>query len=145
MYKRQEAGRPDSITKEKLQMIRKYPVTRISVNPQTMNQETLDIIGRRHTVEETKKAFALARECGFDNINMDLIVGLPGEDKEKVAHTLDEVRALAPDSLTVHSLAVKLSLIHIYFAYRTETSRSRCGYLYSGQDQRWLRSAQPAD
>lgn len=102
-----EAGRPDSITKEKLQMIRKYPVTRISVNPQTMNQETLDIIGRRHTVEETKKAFALARECGFDNINMDLIVGLPGEDKEKVAHTLDEVRALAPDSLTVHSLAVK--------------------------------------
>ena len=88
-------------------MIRKYPVTRISVNPQTMNQETLDIIGRRHTVEETKKAFALARECGFDNINMDLIVGLPGEDKEKVAHTLDEVRALAPDSLTVHSLAVK--------------------------------------
>ena len=102
-----EAGRPDSITKEKLQMIRKYPVTRISVNPQTMNQETLDIIGRRHTVEETKNAFALARECGFDNINMDLIVGLPGEDREKVAHTLEEVRALAPDSLTVHSLAVK--------------------------------------
>ena len=102
-----EAGRPDSITKEKLQMIREYPVTRISVNPQTMNQETLDIIGRRHTVEETKNAFALARECGFDNINMDLIVGLPGEDKEKVAHTLEEVRTLAPDSLTVHSLAVK--------------------------------------
>ncbi len=102
-----EAGRPDSITKEKLQMIRKYPVSRISVNPQTMNQETLDIIGRRHTVEETRNAFMLARECGFDNINMDLIVGLPGEDKEKVAHTLDEVRALAPDSLTVHSLAVK--------------------------------------
>ena len=78
-----EAGRPDSITKEKLQIIRKYPVSRISVNPQTMNQETLDIIGRRHTVEETRNAFMLARECGFDNINMDLIVGLPGEDKEK--------------------------------------------------------------
>ncbi len=102
-----EAGRPDSITREKLQVIRQYPVTRISVNPQTMNQETLDIIGRRHTVEETKKAFLLARECGFDNINMDLIVGLPGEDKEKVAHTLDEIRVLKPDSITVHSLAVK--------------------------------------
>lgn len=102
-----EAGRPDSITKEKLQMIRNYPVTRISVNPQTMNQETLDIIGRRHTVEETRTAFALARECGFDNINMDLIVGLPGEDKEKVEHTLSAVRALGPDSITVHSLAVK--------------------------------------
>ena len=102
-----EAGRPDSITREKLMMIRNYPVTRISVNPQTMNQETLDIIGRRHTVQETEQAFKLARECGFDNINMDLIVGLPGEDKAMVEHTLEEVRRLAPDSLTVHSLAVK--------------------------------------
>ena len=102
-----EAGRPDSITRAKLMMIRNYPVTRISVNPQTMNQETLDIIGRRHTVDETKAAFALARECGFDNINMDLIVGLPGEDRSMVENTLKEVKALAPDSMTVHSLAVK--------------------------------------
>lgn len=102
-----EAGRPDSITREKLMAIRRFPVNRISVNPQTMNQETLDIIGRRHTVEETKQAFYLAREIGFDNINMDLIVGLPGEDITMVSHTLNEVRALAPDSLTVHSLAVK--------------------------------------
>ena len=102
-----EAGRPDSITREKLQAIREFPVTRISVNPQTMNQETLDIIGRRHTVEETEKAFLLARELGFDNINMDLIVGLPGEDISKVQNTLNRVRALSPDSLTVHSLAVK--------------------------------------
>ena len=101
-----EAGRPDSITREKLMMIRNYPITRISVNPQTMNQETLDIIGRRHTVEETKQAFMLARECGFDNINMDLIVGLPGEDKIMVENTLNEVKALAPDSITVHSLDV---------------------------------------
>ena len=90
-----------------LMMIRNYPITRISVNPQTMNQETLDIIGRRHTVEETKQAFMLARECGFDNINMDLIVGLPGEDKIMVENTLNEVKALAPDSITVHSLAAK--------------------------------------
>ena len=102
-----EAGRPDSITRDKLMILRNYPVTRISVNPQTMNQETLDIIGRRHTVDETKAAFALARECGFDNINMDLIVGLPGEDRSMVENTLKEVKALAPDSMTVHSLAVK--------------------------------------
>ena len=102
-----EAGRPDSITREKLQAIRKFPVTRISVNPQTMNQATLELIGRRHTVEDTRHAFALARECGFDNINMDIIVGLPGEQKEDVQHTLEEIKKLNPDSLTVHSLAVK--------------------------------------
>ena len=102
-----EAGRPDSITLEKLQAIREFPVTRISVNPQTMNQETLDIIGRRHTVEQTKEAFHLARELGYDNINMDLIVGLPGEDIHMVERTLEQVRDLAPDSITVHSLAVK--------------------------------------
>lgn len=102
-----EAGRPDSITKEKLLAIREFPITRISVNPQTMNQETLDIIGRRHTVEETKEAFLLARELGYDNINMDLIVGLPGEDISMVHRTLEEIRTLDPDSLTVHSLAIK--------------------------------------
>ena len=72
-----------------------------------MNQKTLDIIGRRHTVEETKQAFTLARMYGYNNINMDLIVGLPGEDISMVKNTLEEVRALGPDSLTVHSLAVK--------------------------------------
>ena len=102
-----EAGRPDSITREKLEAIREYPVTRISVNPQTMNQETLEIIGRKHTVDQTKEAFHLARELGFDNINMDLIVGLPGEDIHMVERTLEQVRELAPDSITVHSLAVK--------------------------------------
>ena len=102
-----EAGRPDSITREKLQALREFPVTRISVNPQTMNQATLDLIGRKHTVEDTRHAFALARECGFDNINMDLIVGLPREQKEDVQRTLEEIKKLDPDSLTVHSLAVK--------------------------------------
>ena len=87
--------------------MRKFPVTRISINPQTMNQETLDLIGRHHTVEEIEEKFRMARSLGFDNINMDLIVGLPGEDKEKVAHTLEKVEALNPDSLTVHSLALK--------------------------------------
>ena len=102
-----EAGRPDSITREKLEVIREFPVTRISVNPQTMNQETLEIIGRRHTVAQTIEAFHLARELDYNNINMDLIVGLPGEDISMVKHTLEKVKELSPDSLTVHSLAVK--------------------------------------
>ena len=102
-----EAGRPDSITEEKLQVLADFPVTRISINPQTMNQSTLDIIGRKHTVLETKEAFNLARKMGFDNINMDLIIGLPDEDEEAVVNTLEQVAKLEPDSLTVHSLALK--------------------------------------
>lgn len=102
-----EAGRPDSITREKLEVLKRHGITRISINPQTMNQKTLDVIGRRHTVDMVKEKFALAREMGFDNINMDLIIGLPGERMEDVAHTLEEVRRLSPDSLTVHSLALK--------------------------------------
>ena len=102
-----EAGRPDSITAEKLEVMKRGGVTRISVNPQTMNQKTLDIIGRRHTVEQVSEAFYLAREHGFDNINMDMILGLPGEGAEEVEHTVAELCKLNPDSLTVHSLAVK--------------------------------------
>ena len=102
-----EAGRPDSITKEKLEVLRAHGISRISINPQTMNQQTLDLIGRRHTVEQTVDAFYLARDLGFDNINMDLIVGLPGEEYAQVEHTMQEIKKLDPDSITVHSLAVK--------------------------------------
>ena len=102
-----EAGRPDSITREKLQVLRDHGITRISINPQTMNQGTLDLIGRRHTVEMVKEKYHMARELGFDNINMDLIMGLPQEGMDEVRHTLEEIRALKPDSLTVHSLAIK--------------------------------------
>ncbi len=102
-----EAGRADSITAEKLNILKKYHVTRISVNPQTMKEETLRKIGRRHTVEEVKDAFATARAVGFDNINMDIILGLPGETDADVANTVRELKKLSPDSLTVHSLAVK--------------------------------------
>ena len=102
-----EAGRPDSITLDKLQVLRNHHVDRISINPQTMNQETLDLIGRRHSVEQIIDAFHLARESGFDNINMDIILGLPGEDMEAVHHTLEEIKTLHPESLTVHSLAIK--------------------------------------
>lgn len=102
-----EAGRPDSITGEKLEVLRNHGITRISINPQTMNQKTLDLIGRRHSVEMVKDRFFMAREMGFDNINMDLIMGLPGEDTDDVRHTLEEIKKLSPDSLTVHSLAIK--------------------------------------
>lgn len=102
-----EAGRADSITRQKLEVLKKHNVTRISVNPQTMKQETLDIIGRRATVAQVEEAYALARSVGFDNINMDLILGLPGELEEDVQRTIDRVVELAPDSLTVHSLAIK--------------------------------------
>lgn len=102
-----EAGRPDSITREKLEVIKKHGISRISINPQTMKQETLDIIGRRHTVEQVVDAFTLAREIGFDNINMDLIVGLPGERIGDVENTMKELKRLDPDSITVHSLAIK--------------------------------------
>ena len=102
-----EAGRADSITREKLEVLYRHGVSRISVNPQTMKQETLDIIGRRATVEQVLAAYKLAREVGFDNINMDLILGLPGELEEDVQDTIDRVVELNPDSLTVHSLAIK--------------------------------------
>lgn len=102
-----EAGRADSITIDKLKVLKAHGVTRISVNPQTMNQKTLDIIGRRHRVEDVVRAFSDAREAGFNNINMDIILGLPEEGPAEVSHTIDEIVKLSPDSLTVHSLAVK--------------------------------------
>lgn len=86
-----EAGRPDSITKEKLRILRAAEVTRISINPQTMKQETLDRIGRKHTVKQIKDVFYEARKQGFDNINMDLIVGLPGEDEVDFVNTLLQI------------------------------------------------------
>lgn len=104
-----EAGRPDTITRGKLQTLRRLGVGRISINPQTMNDETLRAIGRDHTALQTEKAFALARELGFDDINMDVIAGLPGENASHFAHTMDRILELRPDSLTVHTLAIKRS------------------------------------
>jgi oxygen-independent coproporphyrinogen-3 oxidase len=102
-----EAGRPDTIDEEKLWIMRKRGVNRISINPQTMNDETLRLIGRRHSAKETVKAFYMARRVGFDNINMDLIAGLPQESCEMFANTLDKVLELDPESLTVHTLSMK--------------------------------------
>ena len=102
-----EAGRPDSITERKLKVLRDYGVTRISINPQTMQQRTLDLIGRRHTVQQIVDAMHMARELGHDNINMDIIIGLTGECPDDVRDTLAQIAKLQPDSLTVHTLARK--------------------------------------
>lgn len=102
-----EAGRPDSITSEKLKVLKKHHITRISINPQTMQQKTLNSIGRKHTVEDVIRVFNLARELGFDNINMDLIAGLSGETVTDMKDTLEKIKELNPDNLTVHSLAIK--------------------------------------
>ncbi len=102
-----ESGRPDSITREKLKVMKRMGVDRISVNPQTMRDETLKLIGRRHTVAQLIDAYNMAREEGFDNINMDIILGLPGETAKDVQYTMDEIKKLKPDDLTVHSLAIK--------------------------------------
>lgn len=102
-----EAGRPDSITREKLKILKKHGVTRISINPQTMNAETLRIIGRAHTPADIVRAFRDARGTGFQDINMDIIAGLPKETAESMRYTLGELEKLAPDSLTVHTLCLK--------------------------------------
>ena len=104
-----EAGRPDTITKEKLDVLRRHGVDRISINPQTMSDETLRRIGRLHTAAQIRDAFALARSSGFSSINMDLIAGLPGETIADFERTLSEIRSLRPDNLTVHTLAIKRS------------------------------------
>ena len=102
-----EAGRPDSITREKLEVLKKKGCTRISINPQTMNSFTLRTIGRAHTPADIKWAMNEARKVGFKNINMDIIAGLPGERLVDLEYTLGEIEKMMPESLTVHSLAIK--------------------------------------
>ncbi|KAJ49452.1 oxygen-independent coproporphyrinogen-3 oxidase [Clostridium tetanomorphum] len=102
-----ECGRPDSLTYEKFLSMKKYKVSRISINPQTMNEDTLKLIGRNHSVSEVIEKFNLARELGFDNINMDVIVGLPGEGLEHIKNTCEEIAKLKPDNLTVHGMSLK--------------------------------------
>ena len=102
-----EAGRPDSITREKLEALKEVGVDRISINPQTMQQKTLDLIGRHHTIEDIFESYKLAREVGFENINMDFIIGLNGEILEDVIDSFTKVKSFAPESITIHSLALK--------------------------------------
>ena len=102
-----EAGRPDTITKEKLLVIKKHGIERISINPQSMKEKTLELIGRKHSAEDIRRAFADAKEAGFKDINADIIAGLPEETTEDFVKTLQEVIELEPENITVHCLAVK--------------------------------------
>lgn len=102
-----EAGRPDTVTAEKLEALKKGGVTRVSINPQTFNDDVLRAIGRRHTAAETEEAYRAARAAGFDAINMDLIAGLPGETQASFCRSVDKAVSLGPENVTVHTLSLK--------------------------------------
>ncbi len=102
-----EAGRPDTLNLEMLKMLKSMEIDRISINPQTMNSNTLKKIGRNHDINSIISSYNMAKDLGFDTINMDIILGLPGEDAQDVAHTLEKIEKLNPDNLTVHTLALK--------------------------------------
>lgn len=104
-----EAGRPDTITKDKLETIKKYNIDRISINPQSMNEQTLKVIGRNHTPDDIRRAMYLARECGIETVNMDIIAGLPGETVDMFKYTVEEVEKLKPENTTVHTMSIKRS------------------------------------
>ncbi len=104
-----EAGRSDTITEKKLEIIRDFGATRISVNPQTMNDSVLEAIGRRHTAADVVNAFRTARKLGFDNINTDVIAGLPTDTPVSFERTLEALRELDPESITIHTLTLKRS------------------------------------
>lgn len=104
-----EVGRPDTVTPEKLRVLKLHDVGRISINPQTFNQRTLELIGRNHSVEQSVKAYMLAKTYGFRSINMDLIAGLPDESYDDFVASVDTALALSPENITVHTLALKRS------------------------------------
>ena len=129
-----EAGRPDSIDREKLLAIKSRGATRISINPQTMNDKTLKVIGRNHSAENIITAFATARECGLDHINADIIAALPGEDIGDFERTLEQIDVMRPESLTVHTLAIKRS-----------SALKEDGYAQANADQATLMVSRAAD
>lgn len=104
-----EAGRPDSVTEEKLEAIKQSGATRISINPQTFNDSVLEVIGRKHTSAQTENALRLARKCGFDNINMDIIAALPTDTLSSFENTIEKALSFSPESITIHTLSLKRS------------------------------------
>ena len=121
-----EAGRPDTITEEKLRLFHTCGVTRISINPQSFHQDTLEAIGRLHQVEEIYQVYDLARKMGMNNINMDMILGLPGENYTKLLYTMSEVLRLSPESITVHTLALKRA---------SQITQNRSAYQWNAGDE----------
>ncbi|MBP3039629.1 coproporphyrinogen III oxidase [Bacillaceae bacterium Marseille-Q3522] len=121
-----EAGRPDTITEEKLAVLKKWNINRISINPQSYQEETLKAIGRHHSVQETIDKFHLARAMGMNNINMDLIIGLPGEGVNELAHSLNETEKLMPESVTIHTLSFKRA---------SEMTKNKSKYRVAARDE----------
>lgn len=129
-----EAGRPDTITEDKLQTLKKCGVARISINPQSMKDETMKLIGRNHTSDDIRKAFAIADKIGFDVVNADLIAGLPAESPSDFRDSLDEIIALGAENITVHTLSVKRgSRLHEHdpLYYRRDIDRVSDMLLYA--------------
>lgn len=130
-----EAGRPDTITDEKLHIMKECGVSRISINPQSMNQKTLNIIGRRHTPQDIISSFEAAEKCGFHHINADLIAGLPGESEQDFDHTLSEIKKLNPSSVTVHTMSIKHgSYLDKSYSMYTKTAAETVGAMLDTAD-----------
>lgn len=130
-----EAGRPDTITKAKLVTLKNAGVSRISINPQTMHQKTLDIIGRCHTPDDIINCCNMAVQLGFDHINTDLIAGLPGEEVEDFLYTLDKIREINPSSVTVHTMSVKHgSYLDMNYSLYTPTATEKVNRMLTEAD-----------
>lgn len=119
-----EAGRPDTITAEKLKVLKNHGVNRISVNPQSLNDKTLKVIGRNHTARQFYDAFSLVREYGFDCINTDLIAGLPGENADDFKYSVDGILRLSPENITVHTMSIKRAANINIFGCDTKSASS---------------------
>ena len=123
-----EAGRPDSIDLDKLSLIKDFGCSRISINPQSMNDETLKRMGRNHTSSDVIAKYNMARELGFDNINMDIIIGLPGEGEGEIVRTMDSLEKLSPDSITIHTMSIKRASILNEMEYKVKNSTANLMY-----------------
>ena len=131
-----EAGRPDTITKDKLITLKNAGVSRISINPQTMHQKTLDIIGRKHTPEDIVTCYNMATMLGFDHINTDLIAGLPGEEVDDFVYTLDKIKEMNPSSVTVHTMSVKHgSYLDMNYSMYTPTATTKVNAMLNEADK----------
>lgn len=136
-----EAGRPDTITEEKLAVLKRAGVDRISINPQSMKAETLDKIGRNHSPQDIRNAFQMAKAQGFDNINADLIAGLPDESVEDFVQSLQEMMALAPTNITIHCLAVKRASRLVEMDKEFHYKQAECVAAQLAESRRMLREA----
>ncbi|GAX89984.1 coproporphyrinogen III oxidase family protein [Effusibacillus lacus] len=135
-----EAGRPDTITPERVEVMRRYHVNRISVNPQTFKAQTLKTIGRGHTPDIVDRRYHLVKEAGFENINMDMILGLPGEELNDVRFTRERIEALMPDSVTVHTMSFKRTAVVNREKQRFEIPHTQLVRMMMRETDEWART-----